>query len=105
MELKTIEDFKWDKNCLGFPGEDRNHSIAQNEVIDELRQEAIKWIKSKLEYLSCQESCFRIEEINKTKKRIRFSGLTPNGTDLEEINKGWIMGLICFFNITYDDLK
>ncbi len=74
-ELKTLKDLETHAECNTC----HNHVI----FIDELKAEAVKWIKEDIEYMGCIGDSFK---------------------DLE-LMQPRIMKWIKFFNITEEDLK
>lgn len=103
MSLKTLKDFYKIENALFSNAGEKNKGFSINS--EEIKQEAIKWIKAKLKYLKAQPSIFKLKSINLVEKNIVFCGLSPQGTPEEERAKGWVMGFIFFYDITMEDLK
>ena len=95
--MKTLKDIE-------EVGEEA-HTVSGTCYKEDLKQEAIKWVKLKLEYLETQPSVFKVQSINLKTGNIIFTGLSPEGNEQEEKAKGWIMGFIFFFNIEESDLE
>lgn len=102
MSLKTLKDLRFDLD--GDTDELYYPSCENGELVNatKLKEEAIKWVKTGLDFLSEEENGFRIRHIEN--KSISFIGLSPTGNEQEERMKGRIMGFIFFFNIIEEDL-